>query len=250
MKNIEDNLSKGMSGKSALFFPFLLIALAFLPMKKAAHAQGPPNVEEVRGAVDLNSHDSVDSLFAFNKRNNNLLASSSIMPIDTGGNATVPGYRFVIEGQAGVTQGDTLYFKAKDTSDLEYGLRPEDGSIITFERGRIRRVDMKVYSTDVKYEEDNNFPRGFELSQNYPNPFNSSTQINYSLARPGRVSLKVYNLLGRNVQTLVEELQQKAGEYGVSVNLEDLASGMYFYRLSVNRGESEESSVKKMSLVK
>ncbi|MFQ5582980.1 MAG: T9SS type A sorting domain-containing protein [Calditrichia bacterium] len=70
----------------------------------------------------------------------------------------------------------------------------------------------------------------FELHQNYPNPFNPETTIQYTLAQAGRVSLKVFDILGREVATLVEE-QQKAGDYSVMFYAGNLASGMYFYRL-------------------
>jgi hypothetical protein len=72
----------------------------------------------------------------------------------------------------------------------------------------------------------------YELSQNYPNPFNPSTQIKYSLQKPGMVFLKVYDMIGREVTSLVHEYQ-KAGSYTVTLNSMDLnlSSGIYFYRL-------------------
>ncbi len=76
--------------------------------------------------------------------------------------------------------------------------------------------------------------RAYSLNQNYPNPFNPSTQITYSLAKSGFVSLKVYDVIGREVATLVNG-QQAAGSYVVSFNGSNsgksLASGVYFYRL-------------------
>ncbi|MGH7494707.1 MAG: VPS10 domain-containing protein [bacterium] len=76
----------------------------------------------------------------------------------------------------------------------------------------------------------------FDLRPNYPNPFNPSTRIDYSLAKPARVNLAIYNSAGRLVRTLVEELQQAAGAYQVQWNGrnnagETLASGVYLYRL-------------------
>jgi hypothetical protein len=76
--------------------------------------------------------------------------------------------------------------------------------------------------------------RVYSLNQNYPNPFNPSTQITYSIAKAGNVSLKVYDVIGREVATLVNG-QQAAGTYDVSFNAANggrsLASGVYFYRL-------------------
>jgi hypothetical protein len=75
----------------------------------------------------------------------------------------------------------------------------------------------------------------FSLSQNYPNPFNPSTTINYTiasgqLAGNNLVTLKIYDILGREVKTLVNE-KQSAGSYSVSFNADKLASGIYFYTL-------------------
>ena len=78
-------------------------------------------------------------------------------------------------------------------------------------------------------------PVGFLLEQNYPNPFNPSTVIQFSLTAPGAVSLRVYNVIGQEVATLVNEARP-AGTYRVSFNAGALASGVYFYRLSAAGG--------------
>ena len=76
-------------------------------------------------------------------------------------------------------------------------------------------------------------PVGFTLSQNYPNPFNPSTVIKYTIKQPGIVALKVYNILGQEIQTLVSNYQV-AGNYQVILNAQNLSSGVYFYRLQSN----------------
>lgn len=71
---------------------------------------------------------------------------------------------------------------------------------------------------------------GFELNQNYPNPFNPSTKIKFSIPASEFVSLKVFDLLGNKVATLINE-EKPAGNYEVELNGAGLASGVYFYRL-------------------
>jgi len=73
-------------------------------------------------------------------------------------------------------------------------------------------------------------PEDYNLSQNYPNPFNPSTTIRYSIPSPDLVRIKIYDILGREVQMLVNELQQ-AGTYEVQFDASGLASGIYLYRI-------------------
>ncbi len=73
----------------------------------------------------------------------------------------------------------------------------------------------------------------YKLSQNYPNPFNPSTLITYQLKEKGFVSLKMYNMLGKEVAVLVKENQDK-GAYSVNFNGSNLPSGVYIYSLRVN----------------
>lgn len=89
-------------------------------------------------------------------------------------------------------------------------------------------------------------PQEFALFQNYPNPFNPSTRIQYSLAQATQVSLKVYNLLGSEVATLVSG-RQEAGSYsvlfGISKGTLNLSSGVYFYRLEAGSSVSTKKFV-------
>lgn len=91
----------------------------------------------------------------------------------------------------------------------------------------------------------NTVPDNFSLSQNYPNPFNPLTRINYELPISNYVLLKVYDALGNEVQTLVNE-KQNAGSYSVDFNAASLPSGIYFYKLVTEKF----SETKKMILVK
>lgn len=118
-------------------------------------------------------------------------------------------------------------------------------------------INGKLYGdTLIVGVEDNqlSLPTQFELKQNYPNPFNPSTTISYSLPVSGYTSLKVYDLLGREVVTLVDEYKQ-AGIYSVqlSTNNLQLSSGIYFYTLRVSPSANSGVSfvqTKKMVLLK
>jgi photosystem II stability/assembly factor-like uncharacterized protein len=89
------------------------------------------------------------------------------------------------------------------------------------------------------------FPKTFSLSQNYPNPFNPSTIINYQLTINSNVSIKIYDNLGNEIETLVNE-KQNPGSYSVDFNASSLPSGIYFYKLMTENF----SETKKMVLVK
>ncbi len=82
--------------------------------------------------------------------------------------------------------------------------------------------------TDV--EENVEIPVMFSLSQNYPNPFNPTTVINYSIPEVTNVKLKVFDMLGREIKTLVNK-EQNAGNYNIQFDASNLSSGVYFYRI-------------------
>ncbi len=91
----------------------------------------------------------------------------------------------------------------------------------------------------------NNLPMRFSLSQNYPNPFNPTTNLSFSLPSRSFVSLKVFDLLGREVATIVSE-EMSAGNYSRQWNAANMSSGAYFYRLQAGN----YSEVKKLLVVK
>ena len=88
-------------------------------------------------------------------------------------------------------------------------------------------------------------PVKYSLAQNYPNPFNPTTKIRYAIPKAGNVTLKIFDILGNEVSTLVNKFQ-KAGHYEVDFSAGNLASGIYFYRIQ----SGEFSAVKKMLLLK
>ena len=92
----------------------------------------------------------------------------------------------------------------------------------------------------------------FKLYQNYPNPFNPATTISYSIPFEGNVSLKVFDILGREIEKLVDKQEQK-GNYKVRLNASTLSSGVYFYRIEVHGIGGDQfqfTDVKKFLLVK
>jgi hypothetical protein len=95
----------------------------------------------------------------------------------------------------------------------------------------------------------NILPIEYNLSQNYPNPFNPNTKINYELPKDGKVKLVIYDILGRQIKSLVNNEFKTAGRYTVEFNGSQFASGVYFYRIQVEGGKGY-TAVKKMVLVK
>ena len=94
-------------------------------------------------------------------------------------------------------------------------------------------VDFKAVTDPTIDVDDASLVNTYALSQNYPNPFNPSTKINYRVGEPGFVQLKVYNVLGVEVATLVNE-QKIAGNYSANFNAAKFSSGVYFYTITVN----------------
>lgn len=113
-----------------------------------------------------------------------------------------------------------------DTQPSYYWTEAEVHSVV--------KASLEWFGTPVSVKE-NGAPgviTNYSLSQNYPNPFNPETKISFSIAKTGNVSLAVYNVVGQKVADLVNE-QRAAGNYQITWNANDLASGVYFYRLEV-----------------
>tara|TARA_R110002124_G_scaffold77578_1_gene207794 strand:- start:6638 stop:9073 length:2436 start_codon:yes stop_codon:yes gene_type:complete len=129
------------------------------------------------------------------------------------------GVKLKSDQQTGETYSGTLYF---DNMRLSY---PSD--------------------VNVSNEEEKNIPSRIILDQNYPNPFNPTTEITFRLATTGFTSLKVFDMLGREVSTLVNE-KLTSGLHTISFDASNLASGVYIYRLS----SKENTLTKRMTLIK
>jgi hypothetical protein len=134
------------------------------------------------------------------------------------------------------------------TSNVPHNYTFTDGGLGTGSYNyRLKQID---YNGNFKYHELSEaviigVPLRYSLEQNYPNPFNPATVINYQLPYEGFVSLKIYDVSGREVKQLVNEVKQ-AGYYAVQFNAQSFASGIYFYKIQAG----DFMSVKKMVLVK
>lgn len=98
-------------------------------------------------------------------------------------------------------------------------------------------------ATNINFEKA--IPTEFVLHQNYPNPFNPTTKISYSLPKTSLVQLKIFNLLGQEIRTIVNE-EKSAGNYEVNFDASELPSGVYIYKMQA--GSFVET--KKMILIK
>ncbi len=103
---------------------------------------------------------------------------------------------------------------------------------------------IELYHVGIR-EEGSGIPEKYNLHQNYPNPFNPSTTIRYEIPKSGLVTVKVYNVLGKEIETLINE-NQTSGVYRLNWNASDYPSGIYFYKIE----SGEFSKVMKMVLLK
>lgn len=134
-------------------------------------------------------------------------------------------------------QGYYLYYRiyVKDKGIIpSYFLKPDSGY-----------YKLNWSSTPVLVDDEIGLPTNFKLEQNYPNPFNPITIIRYQLPKESRVSVKVFDILGKEVEVLVDELQD-AGHKQIEFNGSSLASGFYIYKLITE----EYSASRKMMILK
>ena len=151
-------------------------------------------------------------------------------PMDGNFTITYDADTYTISGEANNPGNYTVYVYVSDDSSAN----SMDSTLILVQN-----------PTSVNDNFLNQIPKKYSLAQNYPNPFNPSTVIRYGIPNSGLVTLKIYNVLGREVATLINKYQQ-AGRYEISFNASELASGIYFYRLHSNN----YTSIKKMILLK
>ena len=151
--------------------------------------------------------------------------------------------------------GDTLWTKYM----RDYNSRSEinsiqqlsdEGYIATGYQGTMNATDIMLirfgYTSSTGISGEKIIIDNYKLQQNYPNPFNPSTTISYSLPYAGVVNIKIYDVLGKKIKTLIDEFQSY-GDHTIQFNASNLASGIYFYRLEVG---NEIIATKKMLLIR
>lgn len=156
---------------------------------------------------------------------------------------TNPSYfTMPVQIKLNTTLGDTTVtlFNDAQTQTFQFDIIGDPQSIV-FDPGNW----ILKNNTIITSLEDLTFPLQFSFEQNYPNPFNPSTTIEYSIPQNGFVSLKVFNILGKEVATLVNE-QVMAGKHKIDFDASGLNSGVYFYK--IENGNFVET--KKMILLK
>jgi len=104
--------------------------------------------------------------------------------------------------------------------------------------GQLWYLPVRIITTEAA-QRDNSIPAKFSLDQNYPNPFNPSTIIQFSIGKAGAVTLKIYNVLGQQIETLLDEWREP-GSYRVTFDASKLSGGAYFYRLSTGDYQAEK----------
>jgi hypothetical protein len=162
----------------------------------------------------------------------------------------VNNFGFSIQRKSGIVNGEweEISFveghgNSNSPNEYSYTDTPNGAGKFTY---RLKQLDTDgkfEYSQEV--EVDFNSPTKFIVKQNFPNPFNPTTVINYSIATADNVTIKVYNVLGMEVATLVNK-HQEVGKYKTEFNASELVSGVYFYKIS----SGNNLEIKKMLLFK
>ncbi len=183
--------------------------------------------------------------------NSNNFISFKLQLLDAQTSEVLGTFDEVTYDQSNIFQYSSLCYQVNTAGignhEVYLKLISDDNIIADYSLGEIYS-DGNILSKAViknKNIDDLDAVTSYSLTQNYPNPFNPVTQINYQLPEQGFVSIKVYDILGAEVASLVNE-QKTQGRYSVNFDASKLASGVYIYRLQVN----DYVSSKKMLLLK
>ncbi len=157
-------------------------------------------------------------------------------------NSNLDTFKFVIPGQSA---GSVVkyYIAAQDSLGNFVATKPSGGRGLN-PPGTTPPDSMLTYNV-VTGIAGNTDPYVYSLEQNYPNPFNPVTSIHYQLAEDVQVSLKVYDVTGKEIATLVNR-KQNAGNHTIEWNASQYSSGVYFYRLTAGKF----TEIRKMILIK
>jgi subtilisin-like proprotein convertase family protein len=218
------------------------------------HVSQVGTIEEIHLNLNINHQNDGDLFISLIKLGSNTAPLSQFNG-ENGQNYT--NTTFSDSASVLITQGSppfTGYFRPQSLFSNAFRGRPMAGDWVLriYDRragntGTLLNWTLHIkYSTPIAVKNESEFlPDKFVLYQNYPNPFNPVTVIKYSVPRDAHVSLVIYDLLGREITSLVNQLQ-KAGTYAIRWDASSYANGVYFYRLS----SEEYSETKKMILMK
>jgi hypothetical protein len=149
---------------------------------------------------------------------------------------------------------DDIYIGRYHTGNPNYSFKGGLDEIRIYNRPLSASEINDIYNQVTQVENNiNNLPEEFALSQNYPNPFNPSTRIKYSITQTSKVIIRIFDILGNEIETLVNE-EKPTGIYEIEWNATDLPSGVYFYNIKAVDPSTGSGQVfvetKKMVLLK
>ena len=189
----------------------------------------------VLGLAFLNATDSAQTVDKIkdNYWNKDLLGQEDLLP----------GFRITVGASSTAEMKTLTTFENWDFTNI---WSIDQGSTFPFLRNNppMNKPGKDITATSNAYETE--IPQKLYLSQNYPNPFNPSTTISYEVPESGKVTLEVFNMLGRSVAILIGGKTKSAGRYSIDFDASSLSSGMYFYRLTA----AGQILTQKMTLIK
>jgi hypothetical protein len=175
-------------------------------------------------------------------------AEGSRWDVKSVGNFDSPTGKWTVEFQRALDTGNSDDVAFTHNSEINFATATFDNTggghasqgadfgVYTLQIGPVSAIDDNVNAV---------VPVKYGLAQNYPNPFNPTTRIEFSLKEAGHVNLTIYDVLGQEVMKVVDK-SMKAGHHWLTIKAQNLSSGIYFYKLSVN----DFTAIKKMMLLK
>ena len=159
--------------------------------------------------------------------------------------AKLNNFNIELYNENDLTTAAALLNEIKAQSDLSTSMEIATAETDYNVRSGLYKTGSGYISPKIQNTEEQVKPTSYSLSQNYPNPFNPSTVIQYEIPKDGYVTLKIYDILGKEIKTLVNE-NKALGKYSIGFDASDLACGVYLYKIQAG----SFISVKKMILLK